>query len=61
MCPFIDKGDARCAEKLTFRNVVRAFTHCADHYRDCPIYQQLTAERRNHDVTRRHSQLLAAS
>lgn len=41
MCPFIDGADARCAARLTLRELSHAFTHCADRYGACPIYQEL--------------------
>ena len=61
MCPFIDSADARCANHLTVRNVARAFAHCADHYRVCPVYQQLIAGRCGHDKDRVPLRLLVAS
>ncbi len=61
MCPFIDKADAQCAEHLTFRNLSRAFAHCAGRYATCPIYQRLCAEKHAHDRRESPVRLLAAS
>ena len=61
MCPFIDNADARCASHLTFRNVAHAFAHCADHFRACPIYQQLIARGPVHAKDNSAMQYLAAS
>jgi hypothetical protein len=45
VCPFVDTTDARCAAHLTLKEVVRAFAHCADRYRECPVFHRLVADR----------------
>ena len=45
MCPYIDLGDQRCAEKLTLARIREALEDCGGDYGQCPIYQQITAER----------------
>ena len=49
MCPFVEESDARCAAHLNMQNLFQAFTHCADHYEACPIYQELLADERTED------------
>jgi len=44
VCPFVEKSDVRCATHLTLANLTRAFAHCADEYRVCPVYAQLQRE-----------------
>lgn len=45
MCPYIDLGDVRCAEKLTLARIDEALETCAGDYGQCPIYRRLAAER----------------
>jgi len=45
MCPYIDLGDERCAEKLTLARIEEALEECGGDYGRCPIYQQIAAER----------------
>jgi len=45
MCPFIDLGDERCAEKLTLARIEEALEDCGGNYDHCPIYRQILAER----------------
>lgn len=61
MCPFINNTDARCANYLNFRNVFQAFSHCADRYTSCPIYQQLSSEGHGHDSDEGVWPMLAAA
>jgi hypothetical protein len=61
VCPFIDKSYSRCADQLSFRNVDRAFVFCADRYRQCPVYQMLSAGKRKHEGAGRFYRLAAAS
>ena len=61
MCPFIDRADARCTERLNFRNLAHAFRRCADRYAGCPTYQRFIAEGRHRDKAENTSRFLAAS
>ena len=61
VCPFIDNGDTRCANRLTFRNLAHVFACCADDYESCSIHQVLATEGRNRDQVRNTSKFLAAS
>ena len=45
MCPYIDLGDERCAQKLTLARIREVLEECVGDYGRCPIYQQITAER----------------
>ena len=60
MCPFVDHADPRCAAHLTLRNIFRAFLHCADRYKDCPVHR-LLAEAHGHNCEDARVALLAAS
>ena len=60
MCPNMDKSDSRCAAHWTLQNIVRAFAHCADRYYDCPIYNQLLADRADHEPVKVSSRRLVA-
>jgi len=61
VCPFLDNGDTRCANRLTFRNLMHVFARCAGDYESCPIYQALTTEGHNRDSVQNTSRFLAAS
>ncbi len=41
MCPYIEKGDRRCLQTLTLRNIERAVSLCGAHYKECPVYIRL--------------------
>jgi hypothetical protein len=45
MCPYIDMGDERCAEKLTLARIQEALEQCGGDYGRCPIYEAILAER----------------
>ena len=61
VCPFIDMADSQCADYLTLRNVTHAFAHCADRYKNCPVYQKLIDDPQSHDPADGLPRLLAAS
>jgi hypothetical protein len=44
VCPFVDRGDARCSAHLTMKNLASAYVHCADRYTLCPIFQELLVD-----------------
>jgi hypothetical protein len=50
VCPFIEASDPRCAAHWTLHNLAEAYRHCADDYRDCPVYKQLTRELLRHGL-----------
>jgi len=45
MCPYIDLGDHRCAEKLTLARIDEALEECGGDYGQCRIYRDIAAER----------------
>ena len=45
MCPYIDLGEPRCAEKLTLAHIDEALEECCGDYGRCFIYQRIAAER----------------
>ncbi len=49
MCPFVDNRDIRCAGHLSLENISSAFEHCADRYKECPVYRRLLLERRTRE------------
>lgn len=62
VCPFVDRPNERCAEHLSMRGLALAYMHCADRYRSCPVYQELTAnEHRNQIALKTATHLAAAS
>lgn len=44
VCPLLDSSYPRCSNHLSLRNLVGAFTHCADRFVECPIYRELLAK-----------------
>jgi len=62
VCPFVNKGEHRCAAHWTLENVADAFRHCADEYRECPIHRELMQESfANEPGAQGQESLLAAS
>ncbi len=45
-CPFLNRNDARCAERFTVGHMQHAFRYCFEHYKACPTYLELLVERR---------------
>lgn len=46
MCPYIDRNDPRCADKLTLARIKEALEECGGDYGRCPIYQRIATEQR---------------
>jgi hypothetical protein len=44
VCPYIDRGDARCANRLTMFNLRDLFRFCAGQHRLCPVYHRIQHE-----------------
>lgn len=49
----LDESHPRCSTHLTLRNIVGAFTHCADQYCECPVYRDLLKKAVSDDTPRR--------
>jgi len=45
-CPFLNRNDARCAERFTVGHMQHAFRYCFEHYKACPQYLEMLVERR---------------
>ncbi len=45
-CPFLNRSDARCAERFNVGHMQHAFRHCFATYKACPTYLELLVERR---------------
>ena len=41
-CPFINSNSPHCSENLNMQHLEEAYQLCAEHYLECPIYQQLS-------------------
>jgi hypothetical protein len=41
VCPYVEKGFAKCAAQLTLCNLSRAFSLCADCYKECKVYKDV--------------------
>ncbi len=52
LCPFIERRDARCGERLTLERLGEAFKLCAGRHGACPIYHDLHFEDRQQRVWR---------
>ena len=44
VCPLLDSSYPRCSNHLSLKNLIGAFTHCADRFVECPIYRDLLAK-----------------
>jgi len=45
-CPFLNRADDRCAEKMNLSALDYAYKFCFDHYAKCPVYTELLVDRR---------------
>ena len=45
-CPFLNRSDYRCSDKLRLDHIDHAFDYCFGDYRACPVYLEQLAERR---------------
>ena len=45
-CPFLNRADARCAEKFSIEHLDYAYRFCFDKYQTCPVYLELLVERK---------------
>ncbi len=45
-CPFLNRGDPRCAQHLSMRNLDHAYRYCFAHYTLCGLYLDRLLERR---------------
>lgn len=45
-CPFLNRSDARCAERFQVVHLQHAFRYCFQTYKACPTYLELLVERR---------------
>jgi len=41
LCPYLDRCDARCANRFTMVNLPEAFRLCAGNFEACGIYHQI--------------------
>jgi hypothetical protein len=55
MCPFLDRRDARCADRLTLTNLRQAFRLCAGNHDFCTNYHQIRMD----DLRREQERLVA--
>ena len=44
-CPFLNRGDARCAPQFSIGHLEFAMDHCCGNYATCAAYRDLLAER----------------
>lgn len=45
-CPFLNRADDRCAEKMNLSALDYAYKFCFDNYKKCPVYMELLVDRR---------------
>ena len=45
-CPFLNRSDHRCSDKLRLDHIDHAFDYCFGDYKACPVYLEQLAERR---------------
>lgn len=45
-CPFLNRADERCADRLNLSQLDYAYRYCFDAYKRCSVYVELLAERR---------------
>ena len=45
-CPFLNRSDRRCSDKLCLDHISHAFDYCFGDYKACPVYLEQLAERR---------------
>ena len=45
MCPFLERGDDRCAERINLECLIEAFRFCAGDYERCATYHEIRLER----------------
>ena len=45
-CPFVNRSDPRCERHLKVTDLSHAFAHCFGRAEGCPVYVELTFERR---------------
>ena len=45
-CPFLNRSDHRCSDKLRLDHIDHAFDYCFGEYKACPVYLEQLAERR---------------
>ncbi len=45
-CPFVNRPDGRCSQKLSIDRLDHAFEFCFDAYNVCPVYLERLVERR---------------
>jgi len=45
-CPFLNRSDYRCSDKLRLDHIDHAFDYCFGDYKACPVYLEQLAERR---------------
>jgi hypothetical protein len=50
VCPYIDRSDPRCAERLTILNLREAFQFCFGHAPACPVHRQIRYEESRRDA-----------
>ena len=45
-CPFVNRPDGRCSERLNIDRLGHAFSFCFNAYEGCPVYLERLVERR---------------
>jgi hypothetical protein len=45
-CPFVNRPDSRCGQRLNIDRLDHAFKFCFDGYSACPVYLERLLERR---------------
>ncbi len=44
LCPFLERRDPRCADRLSLERLAEAFSLCAGRYEHCNFFQQIRVE-----------------
>ncbi len=44
LCPFLERRDPRCADRLSLERLAEAFSLCAGRYEHCIFYQRIRDE-----------------
>jgi hypothetical protein len=45
-CPFLNRADERCSDKMNLSALGYAYKFCFDNYKKCPVYMELLVDRR---------------
>lgn len=56
-CPYLNRDDPRCNQRLTLVHLPQAFSYCVGAYTECAVFRRFRAQSRERD----HAPQLARS